>query len=697
MSPLAFLIASLASTAAATGPVPVSRSGLGGVDGFTFYDPYCGHGCFRSFSPFALSCSSTSRPGGHTTADKIAHDLAECRASNYPFLSSIAWCVHLYCAQDVLNSTIEKFWETEITGDVNVLPKWSYGEVLASITEPPTVVLLPADADAVLNTTTLTTYENWKITADTLFYFFRETVLESYFGLSLLLTAFGLPLILTWLGYLPFMGSVLRVIKPWTYPSIFRTFHDRSLPFYLGNVPTVGQSLYITLILALNLIFLGAGYKTSYPKQMFQWYSNGYQELLAYFMWRTGVLAFCQMPVLFLFSSRNNILLWLTNWSHSTYMLLHRWIARMFLFQTLLHSIFALVLYKDTGSYATSSVTTWWIWGIVATIASVIIVLTSLLIIRQKAYELFLVTHIVMAIICVVGCWYHVFIMYENTFGCETWLYAAIAVWFVDRIVRVGRLLKTGIKRSGVSQIGPTICRIDIPGIYGLRPGRCVYYVYFPTLNPLRPWENHPFSAIPTAILSPPNSAQTCQTSDEEKVAPVVVASAATQDDVAYTNSGLTLFVRKKAGMTKLLDTMHGHGPVTLLEGPYPTIPTKELLESDRLLLIGGGIGITVLVPFFNCHPNVKLLYSIKVDDECLLESLGAALNQLKEKEISIGRRLDIDAHLREEANSGWPRIGVVVCGPVKMCDHVRATTARLGRELAGRCSFELEVDTFSW
>lgn len=30
---------SIVSSAAATGPVPVSRSGLAGINGFTFYDP----------------------------------------------------------------------------------------------------------------------------------------------------------------------------------------------------------------------------------------------------------------------------------------------------------------------------------------------------------------------------------------------------------------------------------------------------------------------------------------------------------------------------------------------------------------------------------------------------------------------------------------------------------------------------------
>src|SRR3569833_3590681 len=131
----------LASTATATGHVPVQVSGLAGINGFTFYDPYCGHACYRSFSPFTLSCTETIEAGGHTTADDLAHEIALCRASNFPFLSSIAWCIHTYCPADVLPSLIETFWETEITGDVTVRPKWSYGETMANITTPPTMVL----------------------------------------------------------------------------------------------------------------------------------------------------------------------------------------------------------------------------------------------------------------------------------------------------------------------------------------------------------------------------------------------------------------------------------------------------------------------------------------------------------------------------------------------------------------------------
>lgn len=146
----------LVSSTTATGPVPVSRSGLAGVDGFTFYDPYCAHGCFRSFSPFVLECTSMVSPGGHTTGTEAARHLAQCRSSDFPFLSSIAWCIHLYCPSNVLASTIEEFWETEITGDIKIRPRWTYGETLANVTTPPTQVA--KGKELILNTTMLTTY-----------------------------------------------------------------------------------------------------------------------------------------------------------------------------------------------------------------------------------------------------------------------------------------------------------------------------------------------------------------------------------------------------------------------------------------------------------------------------------------------------------------------------------------------------------
>jgi predicted ferric reductase len=498
------------------------------------------------------------------------------------------------------------------------------------------------------------------------------------------------------MGYVPIISNLLQRLKPYLYPSIVGTYHDRPLPHLLGNVPTIGQTGYIATSTILNIVFLAVGYKTSWPKQENQWYKTRYEELMAYFMWRTGVLAFGNMPVPFLSSSRNNILLWLTNWSHSTYLLLHQWIARLFLLQTLLHSILALVLYQHTGSYATSLKTGWWIWGCVATAAAVILVLSSVLVFRQRAYELFLITHVVMAVIVVVGCWYHVYIGYENTFGYETWLYATIAVWFFDRLARVGRMLRTGLRKATVTDIGSTVVRVNIPWIRWTAPGHCVY-VYFPTLSPLRPWENHPFSMIPTAYLSKPryndHAGSDKSTEDLEKSQHAIAVGPA-ESNRPFTNSGLTLFIRKSKGMTGYLKS--SANLPTLHDGPYPTKPTKAALQSDRLLLIGGGIGITGLLPFLWYHPNVKLYHSVKISDQCLIDSLHSVLDECREKEIVVGKRLNIPVLLRAEADMGWSKIAVIVCGPAGMCDDVRAAVARIGKEKAGFCDFELEVDAFS-
>lgn len=321
--------------------------------------------------------------------------------------------------------------------------------------------------------------------------------------------------------------------------------------------------------------------------------------------------------------------------------------------------------------------------------------LTSVLILRQRAYELFLITYVIMTVICVVGYWYHVWIMYENTFGYETWLYATIAVWFLDRLARMGRILKTSLRRAKVMDFNSTIARIDIPGIRWAAPGRCVY-VYFPTLCPLEPWENYPFSMIPTSMLNKHsfNDHSGSETSNVEKNQAVMAGSGSIVDAKMYTSSGLTLFVRKRKGM---MGSLNSHKDLlTLLDGPYPTNLAKEVLHSDRLLLIGGGIGMTGLLPFLWCRPNLKLLHSIKAADLSFVDSLSSVLDEFREKEIAVGLRLDLDSLLRDEASLGWSKIAVVVCGPAGTCDDVRSIVARLGRENAGKCSFGLEVDAFS-
>ena len=162
-------------------------------------------------------------------------------------------------------------------------------------------------------------------------------------------------------------------------------------------------------------------------------------------------------------------------------MLLHRWVARIFGLQVIVHSVGYLVLYHDMGELAASETQPFWIWGIVATLAVCIMLVASMLYMRRWSYEVFLVVHIILAVFVLVGSWYHVELRFKRAWGYEMWLYAAFAVWFFDRVMRVLRIAKVGIRRAKITEVGAAFVRVDIEGVrWSAQPGYHAY-AYFPT------------------------------------------------------------------------------------------------------------------------------------------------------------------------------------------------------------------------
>lgn len=53
---------------------------------------------------------------------------------------------------------------------------------------------------------------------------------------------------------------------------------------------------------------------------------------------RTGVISMANMPLIWAFSMRNNVLIWLTGWSFSTFNCFHRWVARIATVEAIVHS-----------------------------------------------------------------------------------------------------------------------------------------------------------------------------------------------------------------------------------------------------------------------------------------------------------------------------------------------------------------------
>lgn len=461
------------------------------------------------------------------------------------------------------------------------------------------------------------------------------------------------------------------------------------MPFLLGNAPTIGQTIYLAVLVILNVVLTAVDYRIRQPNAV---WGSEFREVCTYILLRTGAYAFVLLPVLILFSSRNNILLYLTDWSHSTYLLLHRWVARLFMVHVVIHSILGLQAFKAFES------TSWYIWGIVGTIATVILTVGSGLYIRKPLYEFFLASHVVLAVITIVGSWYHVIQWYAylgrfipDTLGWEIWLYFACSVWFFDRLIRVGRVLRNGIHRARVTDLGEGYLRVDIPGVrWGVEPGKHTF-VYFPTAHPWRPWENHPFSVVPTCLLEGSHLLNgNNKFSDEEKSATKTAVVALTKS--SSLGPGITLFVKKSTGMTRHL---HSHdGLLTLLDGPYASTASRsEVLRCDKVLVIAGGIGITGALSWAHSHWNVKLAWSVREAAKPLVDAVN--LEGVATKDVKVGSRFNVEELIAEEEEVGWGRVGVVVCGPAGMCDDVRAAVAAAGRR--GKTVFELEVDAFSW
>lgn len=299
--------------------------------------------------------------------------------------------------------------------------------------------------------------------------------------------------------------------------------------------------------------------------------------------------------------------------------------------------------------------------------------------------------------------------MYGFLGGYEDWLYAVSAVWAFDRFARITRILITGICRAKVTELGDGLdyVRIDISGVrWSTEPGKHAYF-YFPTLRPLTPWENHPFSVMPTVLLRPSRDHgkfdssslkdhrsmdQAESSSDMEKRTAVTPRTTVVQDQPP--SVGLTLFIRKGTGMLKTLQAQNDL--LTLVEGPYPNNSTGQVLRCDRLLLIGGGIGITGLVPFIVNHWNVRLCWSVKESAKCLVDELDGVLAAVADKEVVIGHRLNVDKLLAQEVETGWAQVGVIVSGPGGLCDNVRAAVAVAAKQ-GRKTVFELEVEAYSW
>ncbi|KAK5690199.1 hypothetical protein LTR97_012387 [Elasticomyces elasticus] len=715
MAPRKMLAAALLMTSYLTGPttamVSSGRPGYGFIGhGIKMYDPPCAYGCQGSFGN-PLLCSDdgshSDEMGDMDMKTKVRRmDMSSeapspiCKTTNDIYLQSLAYCISTHC-QDIELWKVEQWWQLNVAGRSVVQPVPNRSlvvPVLKGYDEPLTGVSL-ADEE-----TYLATYNGDHT-------FELSDAKSARYGIIVLVTECAIPIGLSFLRFAPFPRAfVSRFNARFVDPPLFGSRHRVPL-MNTAFVPTRGQSFFIAYIILINVVLSAAGYRTSWPNS---WWTNNSQQVVEYVANRTGVLSLANLAVLTLYAGRNNFLLWMTSWSQSTFLLLHRWVAVICVLQACIHSALYLQMYTHNGNdYAAESKLPYWYWGIISTLAMVIILPLSMLQFRQKLYEAFLAAHVVLALLAGVAYYYHIVYRFQHQWGYETWIYIFFGIWAFDRLVRILKMARHGLRLAQVSIIDEHYVQLSVRDVSA--SGHA--YLYFPTLT-WRVWENHPFSVATSLLSGTPVSQKHLNENRalEKSLGTTTVAldhgsktgsqsSATTSTQSQYHDIGLTFFVRTHTGITRLLRARKTV-PV-LCEASYGGSHSSALNGNDlgsyaRLLCIAGGVGITAIMPVVSGHHGSRVVYwgarsQALVDAvHCTWDDTALAGVDLS---VVMGERLEVEAILEQELRNEphiQTSIAVVVSGPASLADAVRIAVARHA-QMADAAVIKFVEESYSW
>lgn len=237
---------------------------------------------------------------------------------------------------------------------------------------------------------------------------------------------------------------------------------------------------------------------------------------------------------------------------------------------------------------------------------------------RIMLYETFLILHIILVVIALAGCWYHIIPHYGYDWGYQVWLYIAFAFWAAERVARVARIVyinRLGDSKAVVEAIpNSNIIQITVfPRVgWNFGPGQHCF-LYFPGLEKL--WENHPFSVagwrrkgqtLPVVSARPSTTGSDVK---ETSKVQTVAQEPEVQDCVAVrflvrVHSGATAELRRR--LTSCSPGIMEMSVYT--EGPYAGHKStlQPLLATDTVLCLVGGIGITNALGFIQEYASAN-------------------------------------------------------------------------------------------
>ncbi|EEQ91698.2 metalloreductase [Blastomyces dermatitidis ER-3] len=346
-------------------------------------------------------------------------------------------------------------------------------------------------------------------------------------------------------------------------------------PIIIGRAEFHLPPLGPTMLMLANLIVVMV--LCSYKMNMldeWSWESVGY---------RTGFVAFAQLPLVILLSNKTNIIGLLIGSSYERLNWFHRWVARTMWLTATIHMGFWFRSWARYD-YITVKLTTDPITqrGFAAWCILTFIVLVSVAPVRKLSYEIFVLVHVLTFVGFLVAVWYHA------QDEVREWVWIPIGLLVFDRLARYALVLCSNLSifhprrnattaqrlwahEATFTPLPGNVTRITVPNpVISWKPGQHVLL----SCHGLVPLQSHPLT-----IASIPG--------DKKLEFLVRAQKGGTKKFFSYASKNHDLLGGRC--------TSSGNVKLVGVEGPYGRI--RPLRQFDSLVLLAGGMGATFTMP----------------------------------------------------------------------------------------------------
>lgn len=492
-------------------------------------------------------------------------------------------------------------------------------------------------------------------------------------------------------------------------------YQPRPLPLVHRTLPSNATSVFVVVWVGINIFF--------------HLYQVHLLDLKYFFCFadRAGFVFIVNLPLLYLLAAKNQPIKVLTGRSYEALNVFHRRVGELMCFEAVVHFV-SMVIWRfapikpawldgngGAKAYFTHPLI---LLGIAAFAAYELLFFTSLGSFRQRWYEIFLASHVVLQIFALI-------FLYLHFHTARPYVLASLAIFVVDRVVwRFGLKSTTMMTDLTVLPDGETIMMStnwDKPAPsqswfswprhnikHGWKPTDHVFLTV-PALGRKHAFQAHPFTIASAAPLS---------------------KSGAGGDAEQPIHCWLNLLIRAQKGFTTdLLCYAHRHHRACVrLDGPYGSSHALDmLLAADNSILVAGGSGIAVTFPLVwallmgegldedehnglvalrgkKSRQRVRMMWIVHSDEhrywipDSMLDKLVAAgLDLVVPPSTAVAGRPDVVGTVEGWiADSVSCRHGtaVVVSGPDGLNRMVRNTCAKA---IAQGADVQLAVEKFGW